>query len=265
MTGLVLGCQFRPIIAGTGVWGSSPVEYYSNSVAHFQHQDSLGTERLRTTYNGGVEGTFTSLPFGDGLATTSGNDYDPYHFAGLDQDYSSDTGHAQFRQYAFASGRWMSPDPYSGSYDFSNPQSFNRYSYVLNNPLSMTDPTGQDGGSGAGFACTAAVSLGGDSIQSPTLDVQALLSLMWLCLNISLGRDSMDPWHPGPTLSPGTSMVSFMDRILRGHSGYLTPGASSGPAGVDRARTSALAGQPITGLLMLLITVGSSFRFGRFR
>jgi hypothetical protein len=38
----------------------------------------------------------------------------------------------------------MSPDPYDGSYDASNPQSFNRYAYVLNSPLAFTDPNGQD-------------------------------------------------------------------------------------------------------------------------
>ncbi len=40
-------------------------------------------------------------------------------------------------------GRFSSPDP-SGLYftDPSNPQSFNLYSYVLNNPLIATDPTG---------------------------------------------------------------------------------------------------------------------------
>ena len=36
----------------------------------------------------------------------------------------------------------MSPDPYDGSYDITNPQSLNRYSYVLNNPLSSVDPLG---------------------------------------------------------------------------------------------------------------------------
>ncbi len=39
-------------------------------------------------------------------------------------------------------GRWLSPDPYMGSHDFSNPQSFNRYAYVNNNPLVATDPSG---------------------------------------------------------------------------------------------------------------------------
>ena len=32
----------------------------------------------------------------------------------------------------------MSPDPYNGSYDLSNPQSLNRYSYVGNMPVGFT-------------------------------------------------------------------------------------------------------------------------------
>jgi hypothetical protein len=41
-------------------------------------------------------------------------------------------------------GRFMSPDPYMGSIDITNPQSLNRYAYVLNNPLTNVDPTGLD-------------------------------------------------------------------------------------------------------------------------
>ena len=37
-------------------------------------------------------------------------------------------------------GRWLSPDPLAG--DVSNPQSLNRYAYVLNNPTSLIDPLG---------------------------------------------------------------------------------------------------------------------------
>jgi RHS repeat-associated protein len=90
-----------------------------------------------------VEGSFTSLPFDDGQST-SGTDGDAYHYATLDHDAESNTEHAQFRQYSNAQGRWLSPDPYDGSYDFSNPQSLNRYTYALNAPLSAVDRKGLD-------------------------------------------------------------------------------------------------------------------------
>jgi hypothetical protein len=45
------------------------------------------------------------------------------------------------RLYDPAVGRFLSPDPYVQSPDFT--QNFNRYSYVLNNPLKYTDPDGE--------------------------------------------------------------------------------------------------------------------------
>lgn len=39
-------------------------------------------------------------------------------------------------------GRFMSPDPLDG--DAADPQTLNRYAYVRNNPLALTDPTGMD-------------------------------------------------------------------------------------------------------------------------
>lgn len=131
----------RSQLRGQYYWGSKPVAYYSGGSTHFQHQDWIGTERLRTTYNGAVEGTFTSLPFGDSQ-TTLGTDGDAYHYAMLDLDSEDNTNHAQFRQYSSTQGRWLSPDPYSGSYDFSNPQSLNRYTYSSNLPLTFVDPLG---------------------------------------------------------------------------------------------------------------------------
>ncbi len=41
-------------------------------------------------------------------------------------------------------GRFIQPDDIIP--DFSNPQSYNRYSYVLNNPLRYTDPSGHEAG-----------------------------------------------------------------------------------------------------------------------
>ena len=130
-------------LKGHYYWGSKPVAYYDYIGTHFQHQDWLGTERMRTSSNGSVEGTYTSFPWGDSEVPT-GTDTDANHFATLDHDTESNTDHAEFRQYSNTQGRFLSPDPYDGSYDPTNPQSMNRYVYALNNPLSNIDPSGRD-------------------------------------------------------------------------------------------------------------------------
>ena len=49
------------------------------------------------------------------------------------------------RYYANSMGRFSSPDPSGLFYaDPTNPQSFNLYSYVLNNPLRNIDPSGEE-------------------------------------------------------------------------------------------------------------------------
>jgi RHS repeat-associated protein len=50
---------------------------------------------------------------------------------------------ATYREYAPGQGRWISPDPAGlAAVDPTNPQSWNRYAYVTNNPLLFTDPSG---------------------------------------------------------------------------------------------------------------------------
>ena len=137
-------------IIGKAYWNSmrQELESYSpgsSGSAYFQHFDAIGTKRMTTTGTGAVYGSYITLPFGDGFTDATGHDDNTYDgFAGLWSDPGGLTDHAQYREYANTSGRWMQPDPYDGSYDFTNPQSLNRYSYVLNNPLSFTDPTGLD-------------------------------------------------------------------------------------------------------------------------
>ena len=132
-------------------WDNQQIAFRAGDGTNFDHQDTLGTERMRTLYDGSVGASYQSLPWGDGDTSTVNNSYaglDSLDFAGLERDVQSttnpeeDTEHAQFRNYAPAQGRWLSPDRYLGSYDFANPQSLNRYAYVLNNPTSFTDPSG---------------------------------------------------------------------------------------------------------------------------
>ena len=53
---------------------------------------------------------------------------------------------AMNREYAPTQSRWISPDPAGlASVDPTNPQTWNSYAYVTNNPVSLTDPLGLDG------------------------------------------------------------------------------------------------------------------------
>jgi RHS repeat-associated protein len=60
--------------------------------------------------------------------------------AGSERDGETGLDFMQARYYSSMTGRFTSSDPVAGS--CWNPQSLNAYSYVWNNPLKLTDPTG---------------------------------------------------------------------------------------------------------------------------
>jgi len=62
-----------------------------------------------------------------------------------ENDESSGQQHTWFRKLETQAGRWTSPDPYKGSMQLGDPQSFNRFAYVLNDPVNTVDPSGLDG------------------------------------------------------------------------------------------------------------------------
>jgi RHS repeat-associated protein len=112
----------------------------------FQLSDWLGTPRYMLNYAGAPFLECASLPFGE--QTSSGNcqSYDGWQgISGLWFDTETDSVHTDARQLSLHQGRWLTPDP-SGlaAVDFTKPQTWNRYSYVANNPISFTDPTGLD-------------------------------------------------------------------------------------------------------------------------
>jgi RHS repeat-associated protein len=61
---------------------------------------------------------------------------------GKERDAESGLDYFGARYYASSMGRFMSPDPLLNSGRPDNPQTWNRYTYALNNPLIVTDPTG---------------------------------------------------------------------------------------------------------------------------
>jgi RHS repeat-associated protein len=106
--------------------------------------DWLGTQRARSDMTGSLCQTTINQPFGDGQQVNGTCAPSNNAFTGLERDQETGLDHATFRQYSSTMGRWMSPDPYNGSMDINYPQTFNRYAYVMNRPLSLTDPSGLD-------------------------------------------------------------------------------------------------------------------------
>src|SRR5205085_4836716 len=68
--------------------------------------------------------------------------FEPQTFTGYTRDANGDSD-ARARRYS-VTGRFPQPDPSGGSYDFSNPQSLNRYAYVGNDPVNFRDPSGME-------------------------------------------------------------------------------------------------------------------------
>jgi RHS repeat-associated protein len=112
----------------------------------FSHSDWLGTERFRT-YMASVPYTTescTSLPFGDGLNCT-GSDVSNLHFTGKERDSESGLDNFGARYNSSSTGRFMSPDPRTISLRrMVDPQQWNMYAYVRNNPMVHVDPDGQE-------------------------------------------------------------------------------------------------------------------------
>ena len=133
-------------VLGKSYWNSTAIESYTSyaNMAFYPHRDWLGTRRSITNASGTVTFLGQSLPFGDGASNVSGSQDNTYDgFTGLWAGGSNATNHAQYREYWNTGGRWLQPDPSGVNFsDLSNPQSLDLYSYVKNNPIGSTDPTG---------------------------------------------------------------------------------------------------------------------------
>jgi RHS repeat-associated protein len=64
------------------------------------------------------------------------------HFTGKERDQESGNDYFGARYYASTMGRWMSPDPSNLGVDIYMPQTWNRYNYAVNNPLTIKDANG---------------------------------------------------------------------------------------------------------------------------
>jgi len=108
-----------------------------NGTLTYLHGDHLGSASLATTAIGAQLSTQRYLPYG---GTRDGSMPTDRQFTGQRHETSLGFYDYNARQYDPVLGRFLQADsivPAPG-----NPQSLNRYAYVLNNPLRYTDPSG---------------------------------------------------------------------------------------------------------------------------
>lgn len=140
------------VLETSGTIGSGAAQ--TPSAVQYWHVDQLGSVSAITDASGQVKQRSSFDPSGkrrnlngeyDALSTIV---HEQVGSQGTDRGFTGhehldDVGiiHMNGRTYDARIGRFMQPDPYIQFED--NLQSYNRYSYVLNNPLNATDPSGE--------------------------------------------------------------------------------------------------------------------------
>lgn len=137
---------FGKLVAEYGLPGDGP-----GGIKYIQ-QDWQGSVRTVTNSNGFVTARSDYQAFGEGIGNGVGlrsiaqgyisDKTTRTGYARTEDDEATGQLHTWWRKLENRGGRWSSPDPYNGSAKVWNPQSFNRYAYVVNDPISFIDPTG---------------------------------------------------------------------------------------------------------------------------
>jgi len=127
--GVIAGCLWW-----TGAYAQAP-----DQVTYF-HTDAFGSVRVVTDATGAVVQRHDYLPFGEEYPTQPP---DRRLFAGKERDQETGFDYFGARYYANGSGRFTTVDPAPDPLRFADPQRWNRYTYVRNNPLRFTDPDGR--------------------------------------------------------------------------------------------------------------------------
>ena len=136
MSGQTLSKAFVPLPGG------ATAVYTSAGLAYYRHTDWLGSSRLASTPTRTVYYDGALAAFGENYGGTGSSDLS---FTGQNQDTVSGLYDFMFRRYSPGQGRWISPDPAGrAAVSMTNPQSWNRYGYVGNTPLTAIDPLGLD-------------------------------------------------------------------------------------------------------------------------
>ncbi|MFZ5862304.1 MAG: RHS repeat domain-containing protein [Nitrospirota bacterium] len=147
------------------------------TVAYF-HGNHLGSTHVVTNSSGTAVEEIHYYPYGGTYSDSNGEAGGVNRrYTGQEIDIETGLYYYHARYYDPVLGRFISAD--TGGIRIDDPQTLNRYSYVLNNPLRFIDPNGQDaiqvdeGGSVvAPVPCSTGVGFCGVSVTSPSYGIQ---------------------------------------------------------------------------------------------
>ncbi|HKV35652.1 MAG TPA: S8 family serine peptidase [Pyrinomonadaceae bacterium] len=146
----VLGGQIVAEISSSGTLqrgyvylGGELLAVQQSNAVSWVHQDPIVKSKRVTNGSGVVVSTIELDPWGGNTNRNNNAAFQPQAFTTYTRD-SIAADDAMFRRYNRWWSRFDQPDPYDGSYNLANPQSFNRYAYVNNDPVNFVDPKGLD-------------------------------------------------------------------------------------------------------------------------
>ncbi|WP_204343380.1 polymorphic toxin-type HINT domain-containing protein [Paenibacillus elgii] len=125
----------RYIRGGTGLVARQDAAGSKTYYLHNGHGDVVGL----ADGNGNVINRYTYDIWGNPLSTSE-QVPQPFRYSGEFWDSSTNLQYLRARWYDPSVGRFINEDTYEG--DINNPLSLNLYTYVYNNPLRYTDPSG---------------------------------------------------------------------------------------------------------------------------
>jgi len=145
----LLGNQVQGEISG-GVWrrayvylGTEKLIVEESGQTRFIHQDPVTKSQRVTDASGSIVSSIDVDPFGGETSRSSNAQIVSSLFTSYERD-ANGGDEAQARRFEGQWSRFSQPDPSTRSYRLRDPQSFNRYSYVSNDPVNRRDPTGLD-------------------------------------------------------------------------------------------------------------------------
>ncbi len=202
-------------------------EHASGPALIYVQSDQVGSPNWITDASGNQINYTKNLPFGERLVDTSPSASQSIRrFTNHEEDTDSNAIYMQAREYLAAYGKFAQVDP---AYDQTkdDPESWNLYNYVTNNPVTNTDPDGR--------------TYYGEDMAAAQGHILAMQGFSF---------DGTDPgFRGGYTISGGSAALAWRDIAQNssasssGDSYMVVPGAQSG--GQDQKQADAPSAQTV--------------------